>query len=217
MKKFYVTLCSILLSTLSFIACAQSTSEDKKYNNDVGFNTTFLFTGILNSGQTPFTLMYKKYNSNQNPLRFGIRSSINLTDYTPNSGSNYNNINDINIGFVIGKEFQKAINQNWIWYYGGDIVPAFEYFKSENYYNNNLNQSYLYKSIGIGFMPFLGIRFNINERLYLSTEFSFGPTYAYISVLDKIENPEIVNRDTKGGYFNFSMNPAYGLFLYYRF
>ncbi len=217
MKIFYSTLCSIALSTIAFIATAQTASEEKKYSNDVGFNTTFLLNGVFNSGQTPFTLMYKKYKDNNNPLRFGVRLNANLSDINEKSQSTYSNQSNLNFSAVIGKEFQKEINQNWVWYFGGDIIPSFQYYNSEYSSSNSYKQTTTDKRVGLGFMPFLGIRFNINSRLYLSTEFSFGPTYSYTWSQIEEENPTNTIKDIETGNFNFSMNPAYGLFLYYRF
>ncbi len=218
MKKIYAILYSILLSTTTFIASAQTESEEKKYSNDVGFNTTFLLNGVLNSGQTPFTLMYKKYKDDNNPLRLGIRLSMNLTDVNENTSSNYNYSSDVYFSAVVGKEFQKEINKNWIWYFGGDIVPTFRYYDYEYKSSSDYQQTENTKSASLGFMPFLGVRFNINSRLYLSTEFSFGPTYSYSWTKREDGYPaNMVTSDQEVGRFNFSMNPAYGLFLYYRF
>lgn len=218
MKKFYVILCSIALSTLTFIATAQTSPEEKEYANDVGFNTTFLLEGIINSGQTPFTLMYKKYKDNNNPLRLGVRLHMNLSDVNDNGSSNYNYTSDASFSAVVGKEFQKEINKNWVWYFGGDIVPTIGYYDYEYRSSNDYRQTVNTKSVGLGFKPFLGIRFNINSRLYLSTEFSFGPSYSYTWTKREEGYPgNISNTDVEVGRFNFSMSPAYGLFLYYRF
>ncbi len=218
MKIFYSTLCSIALSTLTFIATAQTSPEEKEYSNDVGFNTTFLLEGIINSGQTPFTLMYKKYKDNNNPLRLGVRINANLTNTKENSPSNFANQSSFSFSGVVGKEFQKEINRNWIWYYGGDLIPSFIFSKLEYSNNNGYNQTTIDNRLGIGIMPFLGVRFNINSKLYLSTEFSFGPSYSYTWTKREEGYPgNISNTDLEVGRFNFSMNPAYGLFLYYRF
>lgn len=45
----------LLLTVTSF---AQENPETT-YSKDIGFNTTFLFQGILNSGETPFSIMFK--------------------------------------------------------------------------------------------------------------------------------------------------------------
>lgn len=218
MKKIYVLLCSILLSMLTFIANAQTEPEKKKHGNDVGFNTTFLLNGVFNSGQAPFSLMYKNYKDNNNPIRLGVQLYINLSDVIENASSNYTNSSDASFSAVVGKEFQKEINKNWIWYFGGDIVPSFRYYYIDYHSSSGYEQTENTKIVSLGFMPFLGVRFNINSRLYLSTEFSFGPKYSYTWTKGQEGYPSnIVNRDAEVGRFNFSMNPAYGLLLYYRF
>ena len=215
---YYIGLYTILLSSLAFVSVAQTADVENDYSNEIGFNTTFLLNGVFKSTSTPFSLMYKKYKDNNNPLRLGIRMSIGLSiiDTPP---SHYSNASSFYFAAVIGKEFQKEISQRWRWYFGGDIIPA---YKHDYYKYNPLGTDYVHSTkingVSIGISPFLGLRFNLNKRLYLSTEINLRPTYSYAWINEEsgIGN-DTTTLDRVIGEFNFSINPGYELFLYYRF
>ena len=71
---------------------AQDVETPPSFQKDIGFNTTFILQGIFNSGQTPFSLMYKKYTAENRAIRFGANVNLNLNDNsaTAYSSSYYN-------------------------------------------------------------------------------------------------------------------------------
>lgn len=215
MKK--VTLLSvILLLNLSFVFAQEEVP--RTFQKDIGFNTTFILQGILQSDQTPFSLMLKKYVAEDKAIRIGIDFSFNLDDTNGYPGSAaYFNTSAGTLSLAIGKEYQKPIDKRWVWFFGGDSVPFFTFNNQDYYQNGDLNSESESSSVGVSLRPFLGIRFNLNSRLYLSAEANVGLQYAYqknmVQYADTVE-PYV---DSQSNNFSFTMNPASGLFLYYRF
>lgn len=213
MKKLITPFLSLL-----FINCLHAQDAPVSYQNDIGFNTTFALQGVFNSGQTPFSLMYKRYKSENKAWRLGFDSflNINKTD-SKTSTSNFTDYSSGYAGLVVGMEKQQQIDKRWTWYYGGDFVPYYSFNNSNTFTNGELQWEDERKEFGLGFRPFLGIRFNLNERLYLSAEanvlLSYARTKNYAAAVD---SPVPFN-DTEGTRFVFTANPASGLFLYYRF
>ncbi len=50
----------ILFCLLSINLFSQELPDLKAYRNDIGFNTSILVNGIINSNQGPFDFMYKR-------------------------------------------------------------------------------------------------------------------------------------------------------------
>lgn len=215
MKK--VALLSILiLLNLNFVLAQDEDPQILK--RDVGFNTTFIVQGILQSDQTPFSLMFKKYVAENKAIRIGVDLFFNLDDTDGYPGSTtYFNASAGSFAIAIGKEYQKPIDERWVWYFGGDSVPFFAFNNQEQYQNGNLYSESESSSVGVSLRPFLGIRFNLNSRLYLSAEANVGLQYAYQKNMVKYADTADPYVDSQSNNFSFTMNPASGLFLYYRF
>ena len=205
---------------LLFVSClqAQDVPASDTYKNDIGFNTTFALQGVFDSGQTPFSLMYKKYKAENKAWRLGLDTYLNLnkTD-SKTSTSNFSDNSSGYIGIVAGMERQNKIDKRWVWYYGGDVVPYYMFNDQNQYNNGELFWENEFKEFGLGFRPFLGIRFDISPRLYLSAEANILLSYARVKNYSGNVNDAIPYTDTEGTHFTFSANPASGLFLYYRF
>ena len=218
MKKLLV-LSSLLLFCITFVFAQEQVNEaEKSLQHDIGFNTIFILQGIFQSNQTPFSLMYKKYISEKQAIRFGIDAFFNLDNTSTFPGSStYFNSSAASLSIAIGKEFQKPIDKRWTWYLGSDLVPFFSFNNQDMFQSGSLYSESESSSIGMSVRPFLGIRFNINPRLYLSAEANVGLQYSYTkNYINYIDNSEPY-ADTNGNNISLSMNPASGLFLYYRF
>lgn len=215
MKKLLL-LSLLMLCCITFLL-AQEESQ-KSFQKDIGFNTTFILQGIFQPNQTPFSLMFKKYTSENQAIRFGIDAFFNLNNSDANTGSSsYSNSSSASLSFAVGKEFQKPIEKRWTWYYGGDLVPFYSFNNQDFFSSGELYSESENNSVGISVRPFLGIRFNINPRLYLSAEANVGLQYAYGKNYLKFGDNNVPNIDTKNNNISFSLNPASGLFLFYRF
>ena len=197
---------------------AQEAPVPATYKNDIGFNTTFALQGILTSGETPFSLMYKRYKTETRAWRLGMDTYVNInkTD-SETSTSNFIDSSSGYIGIVAGMEHQNRIDKRWVWYFGGDFVPYYSFIDQNQFSNGELLWVNENREFGLGLRPFLGIRFDIGPRLYLSAEANIILSYARVKNYSSNVNELIPYNDTKGTRFVFSANPASGLFLYYRF
>jgi hypothetical protein len=207
----------ILLLCVSCLQ-AQDDQSPASYKNDIGFNTTFALQGVFDAGQTPFSLMYKRYKAENKAWRFGMDTYVNLNK--TNSKSSQSNFSDNSsgyLGLVAGMEIQKKIDKRWVWYYGGDFVPYYTFNDQNQFSNGELFWENEYKEFGLGFRPFLGIRFDISPRLYLLAEANIILSYSRVKNYSANVNEPIPYTDTEGTRFIFTANPASGLFLYYRF
>lgn len=197
---------------------AQDATVPETYKNDIGFNTTFALQGVFTSEQTPFSLMYKNYKAENKAWRLGIDTYVDLnkTD-SKTSTSNFIDNSSGYIGLVAGMERQNKIGKGWVWYYGGDFVPYYSFIDQNQFANGELFWENERKEFGLGFRPFLGIRFDISPRLYLSAEANIILSYSRVKNYSANVNDIVPYNDTEGTHFVFSANPASGLFLYYRF
>lgn len=166
MKTKRVTLVSFVI-LISFSCIAQE--GEPTYTKDVGFNTTFFLQGIFSSESTPFSLMYKKYISANKANRFGVDFFFNLNDQDSNQGSaSYSEYSNASIHLNFGREIQNPINLKWTWYYGGDLIPFYEFSNRDDFQNREIYFTYKTSGFGVTLRPFLAIRYNIDPRLYIS-------------------------------------------------
>jgi hypothetical protein len=212
MKK--TTLLSMLLLCSLFSRAQESTEQ---FKHDIGFNTNFLFQGILGS-TTPFSLMYKTYITENTAWRLGTDFNVNIDrNDSKYLLTNYTDQSSIFVSLSVGKEWQKSINKSWTWYHGTDLIPFLNYNDQKYYTNQEIKQSYMNSAIGINVRPFLGIRYAINSRLYVSAEANLSLQYARAKKVNKQYNPDVTSYDSSGNKFMLNASPAYGLFVYYRF
>lgn len=212
---------------LFVVSSAQKKSADTVYNHkhDIGFNTIFVFNGILNPSRTPFSVMYKRYTKNNQAFRMGMTSGLNLFKYDPSStfdstNTTYSTNSYYNLSLTFGKEFQRVIGTKWVWYYGVDVVPYYSYNEFTQLINGTANENYTStrRTYSMSGRPFLGIRFNINSRLYLSAEANLSITYSKNSAITKnYVNTVGANSNVKSSSFSIDLTPASGMYLYYRF
>jgi hypothetical protein len=214
MKTRIITLAILILSCIYSFAQESSLPS---YSQDIGFNTAFIFEGIFNSETTPFTLMYKKYVSENKANRFGIDLSMSMNNAESQGSSSYSETSYASLRLNIGREIQKAITEKWIWFYGGDLVPFYSFYDNDNYQNEVLYSNDESSSLGLTLRPFLAIRYNITPRLYLSAEASLNLSYTLTEQLQELPQSNQVTRDLKTSNFTFDARAANGLFLFYRF
>jgi hypothetical protein len=207
-----------MASVYIFCFALPSSSQDTlglKLKNDIGFNTTFFLNNIFQSSSTPFSIMYKKYQTPDKAYRFGIDTNFSIRK---NSGiGNFTDQTSYSLSVVLGKEKQNRAWKAWVWYYGLDIVPSFSRLTSINFSNDQKTQEYINSAYGLTARPFLGIRFDINSRLYISSEMNLSLVFSHNTNIQKAFNPEQTIVDTNSNSGSLSLSPASGIFVFYRF
>ena len=218
--RIYKHVLALAMSCILTSAMAQE-NESVQLKHDIGFNTNFVIQNLFDATQTPFDLMYKTYRSENRAIRYGVSffaSTRNSESHSTNNNSSYSDRSYFNLSPSIGTEFQSVINKHWVYYYGGDLIASYERSTSD-YFNGNgdLNTEYLSESYGVRTRPFIGLRFNINSRLYLVTELSVSLAYMRSSDYQRNVLADQVERDLTSNSFALSLNRATGILLFYRF
>jgi hypothetical protein len=215
--KTKITILLLLVVTYSF---GQELPDLKAYSKDIGFNTNFLLNGIINSSGNPFDLMLKKQKTSNKAVRYGIQLFTDITTSTYQSSGYYQQRDYYSFSVSIGKEKQLQLSKKWIFYYGGDVAPFYQYYKEGQYSSGQLDYETLNKEVGLRVSPFIGIRFQILDRLYVSTEallrLSYGRKETYWKSYD---DTNTVTSETSQSFNNVVLGafPASGVSIFYRF
>ena len=208
---------TLLLTLLIFTTTTQAQeSSPGSFTRDIGFNTTFILEGLLSAEESPFSVMYKKYVTENKANRFGIDLSVNMNSTDGSPTGSYSEYSRLNIRLNVGREIQTAINEKWVWFYGGDFIPFYS-FDNRQYFQDgqetSINES---SGFGIALRPFIAIRYNINPRIYLSAEASVNVSYVRRFSFTEYPQTGIIADDSSGNSFSIAAHPANGLFLFYR-
>ena len=180
MKKLILTLIVIIIGVNIY---CQEFSQDKsniECKNIIGVDLYFLLSQLSllnhesNYFESPYLINYKR-KFNNNAIRFNIGGLIfNTFDGSIESGNNKHFDDELNIG--IGYERYSYINKKWAYFYG---VDAIRYYSRNGY--NNTNGSYhdesTLKKYSYGISPLLGLIYQFNSRLSISSETSCDITY----------------------------------------
>ncbi len=199
----------LALALLTFSAYGQD--EPKSRKNDVGFSARF-----FNNPASPYLLMYKRQVAPALALRFGIALSISSQRSNAQDNTSYNKFTTSSIAPSLGLEWQKSLAKNFTFYAGTDFRYAVNSNKSEDFANNVLvNQSFGdNKTYTIS--PFLGLRYNIIEQLYVATEVNLNVAYSETTNTNK-NIPAGTTAINKSYTYSAILQPAVGLFFFYRF
>jgi hypothetical protein len=216
MKKI---LTIILIGSYAASYC-QELPDLKAYSRDIGFNTSIILSGLVNSSGSPFDLMVKKQKNSNTANRFGISLFADIATNTFIGTSSYNQNDNYSLSITVGKEKQNQISKKWIFYYGGDLVPFYQYYSQEYNSLGQIQYDNLTKDYGLRISPFLGIRFQINNRLYAATEGLLRISYSRKNTSwTSYDFSGIPNSESSNNFNNFRMQalPASGVFIFYRF
>ncbi len=169
MKNIFV----LFVVTLCFVSSgfAQDQIEPVRYRHHIGFNTNFILGGLYGSTiNAPFDFMYKKQSDHQRATRLGFSLSGNGQKDEATSQNNINSIS-FDVALVIGQEWRNRIAARWEWYGGADVIPSFGTYsyRQSTAVNSEFREEQT-RRYGIQLRPFLGLAFQINERLYVATE-----------------------------------------------
>jgi len=156
-QYFYILIFFFPISTFGQI--------DFKPQKEVGFNIGFLVTNVLRNepplstlGRRNFMLTFKKHYLNNSYFRYGL--SMNFGKVTI---GNDDPAKIFQSSFRIGYEYKFSFNKKWHINRGCDVIV--NYLLTDLSFNGDRS-----KDISAGVAPFLGIQYNINPRISLSTE-----------------------------------------------
>jgi len=217
-KKITVkTILTIILVSIFSIGYSQELPDLKAYSKDIGFNTSFLLNGFINSSGNPFAVMLKKQKTSNSAIRFGTSLYVDIST-NGSGGATYYQYDNYSISLSIGKEKQIQLTKKWIFYYGGDLAPFYQFYKQQYYQSNDLQNENQSNELGLRISPFLGIRFQINERLYVGTEALLRLSYSRNETSWRYNNGATFIETSKG-FNNIAIQalPATGVFIFYRF
>nr|WKN39399.1 hypothetical protein K4G66_11925 [Tunicatimonas sp. TK19036] len=221
MKELLYYAVFLLLTTSAY---AQDTTSATFYKHDVGFNTSFVLNSLFGTeNSSSFDLMFKQQISPSRANRLGISLDYYTMNGTTVSGMQLDEIR-FNLALTLGKEWQQTLSTRWRWYGGGDVVPRFRVVSQYVEHNNIPSQNTDTHVFGVSARPFLGIRFQINERLYVSTEASLSLGFNLhrgknIDYLDENGDGRIEEIENEVNSFEtfIRVTPASGIYFFYSF
>ncbi len=206
---------------ICYSALSQASKPDEKMlTNDIGFNTYFIINPVLQfqSPGFPFDFLYKKQKSENKATRYGLRLGAFSSNEQEFPTQPYQQQMRLSLSPSLGIETQKPITgTRWMWYYGGDIVLDIWSDVSKTFLGDQKTQEVNNLVYGAGVRPFLGIRFNVNKQFYLATEASVNASYSRSHSKFETFGPPQTQSERISNYFSLGINPAAGLFLFYRF
>ncbi len=174
MKTTLVTLMAVLVCYLP-LRSQDTPIKDGKADILLGINITNTLAGFFNSGgqdiaKDPFLFSLKVLKNNK-LWRLGAIFKVDARqEQLPNF--EFRTVNESEYMLRLGREWMQPINKRFALYYGADAIGSYFLEKSEFESFTNLTSNEF--KFGLGFGPFLGVYFNLSERIRLSTE-----TYAY--------------------------------------
>ncbi len=163
----------VLLCFFSVSASGQSLVADS-LQHQIEVNATAFITQLFNlSGNSSFgggdyIFSYKKRRG-KSQFRFGFGGDFSVKEADEGSDSTFG------LRLRVGKEGYTDFGKRWRVFYGGDFKTNLSF---TSFGNTDISRTVA----AIGGGPVCGIRFQINRRLYLSTEASYD---VFLSIEDQ--------------------------------
>ena len=173
MKKSIISILLIFASINIFAQKTQELSEPNKHQLNIGYFNAFNLTSINNLG-----IGYKYTFKDKGALR--VATSFNYSDDKREYDNRLQNNSSIGVNPRVGYEFHMNFRKIIV-FYGVDIVGSYieskesiEYYDPD-LYKYNSESTITYKGIGVS--PILGVQYQINNSISISTETSFDFMY----------------------------------------
>ncbi len=197
------------LLVLAFASQAQE--EEKIRKNDIGFSAR-----IFNNPVSPFVIMYKRQVKPALALRvgLGLQANSQKTNYSDNVSNNIQTSSVFSPS--VGAEWQKYFAKKWAFYGGADVRGILNFNRSEDFSGTQKTGELVASSKGVTLSPFLGLRFKIFDQLYVATEANLSLSYFETSSTGRnfLNN---TSGTTKAFSYSATLQPAVGIFFFYRF
>ena len=197
------------LLVLAFASQAQE--EEKIRKNDIGFSAR-----IFNNPVSPFVIMYKCQVKPALALRvgLGLQANSQKTNYSDNVSNNVQTSSAFSPS--VGAEWQKHFAKKWAFYGGADVRGILTFNRSEDFSGTQKTGESVASSMGVTLSPFLGLRLRIFDQLYVATEANLSLSYFETSSTGRnfLNN---TSGTTKAFNYSATLQPAVGIFFFYRF
>jgi hypothetical protein len=151
-------------------------------NLSLGLNTQFLFEGIFKGPiSTPLEILVRKRVGKSGAIRLRTWGLAQTSNRTQPYGNTFERNTDL--GIAAGKEWHRAINHKWGYYYGAELGIGYRrYFQdsamipldwsdgSTVLYNREVDSDEVTTTI----VGILGGNYSVNNRFSISAEVGFG-------------------------------------------
>lgn len=180
MKK---TILIIVIAVFTYLGSIAQDSTNLKNNdqlNEIGIDITgfikqFVISTDQNNYYAPIYLVNYRRLFKAGNIRFAIGGDYNNSDTKDINEQDKLKYKSYSIAALVGWEFEEKISKRWKIFYGLDFRTYIYYEKDDVLYNDaEYTVTHERKNRNFGLAPLLGIKFQINKRLALLTETSFG-------------------------------------------
>ena len=182
---------TILILVLTFSAMgiwAQEVAPAQKHQfsiNSSSFIKNFL---SFNNNSTPtqtYQFMYRRMYGSSNALR--VQLGVNYFQNTVKEDDDTNELSSSLNDFAIGFEKRYAIHKRWLYYFGFQGMLRYELQTSKNS-SGSFQSSQKDNVFGAGIGGVVGLQFNINDRISLSTEGGLPLMYTVAKSTSSFDN-----------------------------
>lgn len=208
LNQFYLILFFI------FSVALNGQEQDLSKSTDLGINITSVlssFSGngsFLEASDFPISLRLKRKNR---ILRLGLGLTGTQEEFFDDVTFAFRNSLDRAAFLRIGFERHVPIDEKWSFFWGLDAIGSYELNRVtiENASTSRIENT----KLGIGGGPLAGIKYNITDRLYLSTE----STLYFINKFINQKESGVTFLDINTTSQEFSLQPPLFLYLNYAF
>lgn len=156
-------------------------------NLSLGLNTQFLFEGIFEGEiSTPFEILVRKRVGKSGAIRLRTWGLVQTSNRTQPYGNTFERVTDL--GIAAGKEWHRAINHKWGYYYGAELGIGFQYNRQDSaaapFLSNGItllvNREVNENSTQVSLNGVLGTNYMLSKRFTISGEIGLGIAYTRI-------------------------------------
>ncbi len=203
--------------------------DDTANRYSVGINLQSGLETLISPNTSSIDLILRKQVGKYNALRYGLSVVANAynTIYEDSSAA----VNTYAVGLSLGYEWQTLISHRWKLYYGADIgigreldsrkenSRVYRYLSDDDLFTD-INYSITRAHLNL--LPFVGFRYNITPRMFLSTELMLVGQYSRTKVTyDQIQrsSTSLFGASIQATEHQFFANfqPYSGIFFHYIF
>lgn len=217
MKNTIYTIVFVMMASISYV---QGQDIYKPFNSkvDVGLNVTSVissFTGngsFLNPSDQPLLL---RFNRSRSTIRLGLGARGTSSEFNDFISGSLRTSTEQEFFVKLGLENPIKTGKKVDGYFGFDFVSSFQFDKVRvESFTTTPDVVITKNTVGFGISPFVGIRYFISPRVYLSTEANFLFMYQSTTSKDSgtggTPGPSVTTNAER-----FELNPP--LFLYFNF